>query len=293
MEEEIRYLRVKLVLGLVTLVVGMLAANLALFYWVERTGLHYMLGNSARYICAYGGFAAIILGAMLIHDYCARAFAADQEFVPIREVKEKKRAVDRERKSRRKTSEVASLAILLFMLCSVVVSSRVSYTSTVIITPERKLDLWVNSFDAIRNQWAMTGSSPYLDAQDEPNNYAFVIDEGEGSEHGDQCGDFGFENTTQTGTISSVKLRVYGHCSPMKPVKCHFSVWLWDGSSWNSVMNFQNEASYVWKETNVTAYLDTWAKINGAKIYLQTEDPEGEIKGGHECDAASLQVEYA
>ena len=58
-------------------------------------------------------------------------------------------------------------------------------------------------------------------------------------------------------------------------------------------MNFQNEASYVWKETNVTAFLDTWAKINGAKIYLQTEDPEGEITGGHECDAASLQVEYA
>ena len=72
MEEGIRYLKVKLVLGLVTLVVGLLAANLALFHWVERTGLYYVLGNSARYVCAYGGFAAIIFGAMLINDFVFR-----------------------------------------------------------------------------------------------------------------------------------------------------------------------------------------------------------------------------
>jgi hypothetical protein len=57
-------------------------------------------------------------------------------------------------------------------------------------------------------------------------------------------------------------------------------------------MDFQNEGSYEWKETDVSSSLDTWDKINGAKVYLQTEDPEGEDKGEHACDAALLRVEY-
>ena len=63
------YLKVKLALGSVSLVIGLLAANFALFNWVERTDLYYLLGNYARYFCAYGGFAAMIFGAMLINDF--------------------------------------------------------------------------------------------------------------------------------------------------------------------------------------------------------------------------------
>jgi len=69
MEQKTKYLKVKLVLGCFTLAVGFLAANLALFHWVERTGLYYLLGEFARYVCAYGGFGAMIFGAMLINDF--------------------------------------------------------------------------------------------------------------------------------------------------------------------------------------------------------------------------------
>ncbi len=63
-----QYLRIRLVLGLVSLIVGLSGANLALFNWVERAGLCYLLGEYARYVCAYGGFGAMIFGAMLVND---------------------------------------------------------------------------------------------------------------------------------------------------------------------------------------------------------------------------------
>jgi hypothetical protein len=69
MEQRTKYLKVKLALGCISLVAGLLAANLALFQWIEPTGLFYLLGDYARYACAYGGFAAMILGAMLINDF--------------------------------------------------------------------------------------------------------------------------------------------------------------------------------------------------------------------------------
>ena len=71
MQQKIEYARVRLSLGCVSLVVGFLAANFGLFNWVERTDLFYLLGNYARYVCAYGGFAAMIFGAMLVNDFFA------------------------------------------------------------------------------------------------------------------------------------------------------------------------------------------------------------------------------
>jgi hypothetical protein len=69
MQEKTKNLKVKLALGCISLVAGLWAANLALFQWMEPTGLYYLLGDYARYACAYGGFAAMILGAMLVNDF--------------------------------------------------------------------------------------------------------------------------------------------------------------------------------------------------------------------------------
>jgi hypothetical protein len=49
--------------------VGLLAANFALFAWRAPDGFLYFLGEYARYICAFGSFAALIFGSMLINDF--------------------------------------------------------------------------------------------------------------------------------------------------------------------------------------------------------------------------------
>lgn len=68
MEQEIEYLEVKFALGSITLIVGFIGASIALFQWVERTGVQYLLGDYSRYVLGFGGFAAMIFGAMLIND---------------------------------------------------------------------------------------------------------------------------------------------------------------------------------------------------------------------------------
>lgn len=68
MEQENAYLKVKFALGLITLIVGFIGASIALFQWVERTGVQYLLGDYARYVLGFGGFVAMIFGAMLIND---------------------------------------------------------------------------------------------------------------------------------------------------------------------------------------------------------------------------------
>ena len=64
--------KIRLILGVVSLSVGLFAGNLALFNWIERAGLSYVLANYARYVCAYGGFGAMIFGAMLVNEFFVR-----------------------------------------------------------------------------------------------------------------------------------------------------------------------------------------------------------------------------
>lgn len=68
MGQEIEYLEVKFALGSITLIVGFIGASIALFQWVERTGVQHLFGDYSRYILGFGGFAAMIFGATLIND---------------------------------------------------------------------------------------------------------------------------------------------------------------------------------------------------------------------------------
>ena len=69
MKQKSQYQKVRLALGCISLVTGLLAANFALFNWIVKTDLYYSLGNYSRYLCAYAGFAAMIFGAMMINDF--------------------------------------------------------------------------------------------------------------------------------------------------------------------------------------------------------------------------------
>jgi len=63
------YLKIRTLLGIVSLVTGLLAANFALFGWNSPNGFFYLSGEFVRYACAYGGFTAIIFGAMMIEEF--------------------------------------------------------------------------------------------------------------------------------------------------------------------------------------------------------------------------------
>ena len=143
MQHKIKYLKVKLVLGCVSIIAGLLAANLALFHWVERTGLYHLFGEFSRYVCAYCGFGAMIFGATLINDFLVlRKFLKGKYvdhgvaiFADVEKDEEKQVVAKRKQKNRKHAIAVVPFVIFLLMLCPITFS-LVSYTATVVITPE-------------------------------------------------------------------------------------------------------------------------------------------------------------
>ncbi len=62
----------------------------------------------------------------------------------------------------------------------------------------------VDGFDATYNQWLVVGTSPYLEAQDQPINYVYELKKG-----GDAVGWFDFQDTSFTSNALSVNISIY------------------------------------------------------------------------------------
>jgi hypothetical protein len=118
-------------------------------------------------------------------------------------------------------------------------------------------EVYTNAFDARIVDWIETGASPYLNDSDA--NYISV------SLDAKEEGDWTFQNSAGSGTITSVKLRFEALLSI---ADCgSLAVYVWNGTAWILATEFTPTApSYAWYEIEVKTILDTWAKINGAEV---------------------------
>lgn len=105
------------------------------------------------------------------------------------------------------------------------------------------------------------GSSPYLDALDEPTNIVHVEDRTQ------YIGDFSFADPSVSGTINEVLLKIY---SKVISSEARIEAYLYDGVDWHLLPTFVVGPSYAWASSDVSAILDTWAKITAAKVYLMS-----------------------
>jgi len=138
--------------------------------------------------------------------------------------------------------------------------------------------LYVNSNDTTHMNWNEIGNQPYLDAKTDDNLIATNVLEA-------IAGDFGFtDSNISSATIFSVSLQIYGAVVKSSyPVE----VFLWDGS-WTSLGTQILTTSWQWVNYSVTAKLNTWSKIDAAKIYFVAKDS----KGDYNVDCARLEVNY-
>ena len=148
-------------------------------------------------------------------------------------------------------------------------------------------ELWVDGFDNSRTGWNRYGNSPYLDAQDQPDNYV------EGDAENDEIGDFTFQDL-DSGTVQNVTLKIYYYCY-LYPPFAGAEVYLWNGSSWVYIDNFpetSNAGSWSWESYDVSDILDSLEKVNNAKIYFKAI---GSYVSSYpiKVDAAYLSVELA
>jgi len=170
----------------------------------------------------------------------------------------------------KKIALIATICIVLALVATPIVP-----VSQVTASPST-LQLWVNAYDDTKAAWTKVGASPYLDAQD-------LTNEGWVEAAAQEWGDFDFADSAASGTIHSVNLYIYGYCD--QPAK-NPEAYVWDGSSWTAyLILFTN--SYGWANVDISLLIDTWPKINGAKIYLRSLAN----KPTH-ADAAYLLVDY-
>ena len=141
------------------------------------------------------------------------------------------------------------------------------------------LRLYVNSNDTSRMNWAEIGMQPYLDAVDHPANL-IAVDVKDALE-----GDFSFMDCGKsTETITGVTVQIYGTHASGKELE----VFVWNSSSWTSLGAQALPSSWgSWVNYTATTVLNTWAKIDAAKIYLKTS-----ATGTYNIDCARLQIEY-
>lgn len=134
------------------------------------------------------------------------------------------------------------------------------------------VDLYVNSTDGL-GAWDVTGSSPYLDAQDQPTNYIGDNDRNNNS------GVFGFDDSADLGTITGVDLYIYADAT--------------NAADFTPIINATDTSidpptSYGWVSGDISGIVGTWAAINSATMYLDRPNTTNQA----DCDAAYIKVTY-
>ena len=65
---KVENLREKMILGAVTMSIGIFGLLISLFYWYQGPNVVYLLGPGARYIAGIGGMLCLILGTNFLSE---------------------------------------------------------------------------------------------------------------------------------------------------------------------------------------------------------------------------------
>jgi hypothetical protein len=147
------------------------------------------------------------------------------------------------------------------------------------IAADATRQLWITAYNNTKNEWTKVGTSPYLNAQDQPTSY------GNSTVKGATWGDFDFADSAALGTINSVHFYAYGKCAQSAKV----TAWGWDGTEWLDFTKFPFSTVWGLASINITSECGTWTKINGVRLYIEneaTQDP------GSFVDACYILVDY-
>jgi len=129
-----------------------------------------------------------------------------------------------------------------------------------IIDPQETL--YVNSFDASNEEWDLeSGSSPYLSDDDD-----YIHDT---AGNAPQEGNFGFANSTATGTINNVTLYFETQADDA-PADDGFNVFINNGTGGFTDEGLLQPSSttYAWDTIDVSSKFPSWQSIDDAQMYV-------------------------
>ena len=140
--------------------------------------------------------------------------------------------------------------------------------------------LYADADDEMRTDWTRIGTNPHIDAMDYNTNYIHT------SENNKIAGNFGFADSGKsTETINTVTIQLF---AKQTAINNALETFVWNGSTWLPLGTKIIPTSWTWVSWTAAANLDTWSKIDGAEIYLQSQT----ATGIYEVDCARLQINY-
>jgi len=117
------------------------------------------------------------------------------------------------------------------------------------------VEVYTDYFSDTTVDWTEGGSSPYLD--DDDGHYIYTTTTAKVESY------WTFPAGTISGTINSVKIRFEALAAGANN---KFQSEVWDGAAWVDMGLIDPTGMYAWYEVDVSATLNTWAKINGCRI---------------------------
>jgi len=147
------------------------------------------------------------------------------------------------------------------------------------------LELWVNEFTNLENDWAEVGASPYLDAIDYATNYIWVL-----STDLDYESQFDFANSSNLGTINDVKVCLYAMNEAGGDDEIEVYLYNSTGGPYSIVQFAPTAGSWGWYNYSCLSTLPTWTEVNNGQLRVRAE----KITGGNDVyvDGALLLINY-
>ncbi|MCW4038647.1 MAG: hypothetical protein NWF13_07945 [Candidatus Bathyarchaeota archaeon] len=162
-------------------------------------------------------------------------------------------------------------------------------SQTIIDVGGGPLLLYVTGDDGSKTDWTRVGTSPYLDVIDYDVNYVSI-----NTKKIKSVGDFDFDDSQKSiETINSVTLQLYAESDVVgNNLTVELFVYVSESEqSWESLGSQETPTSAGWMSWDVTSWLDTWLKIDNAKISIHTEGGNI-IWRFYYVDCARLQIDY-
>lgn len=120
--------------------------------------------------------------------------------------------------------------------------------------------LYVNGFNSVNEQWTEVGAAPWLN-DNTSNNINTKNDE-------DYHEEFTFSDHVGSETLNSATL--YMEVQGNSGRNDYVVVDIYDGSSWSNIVELDpDNDSYQWFNYDVSTVLDSWIKVNSAKLRVQ------------------------
>jgi len=149
------------------------------------------------------------------------------------------------------------------------------------IDPTLTFSLWVDGFTNTESTgWTLTGTTPYLNAVDNPTNIVST------STTGSIISRFNFTDTTPRGVITSVKVCIYAKTAGNEFLK--IELYNTTGGPY-TIATATLTTSYAWYNYSCITTLSTWIQINAAQLRLTAT--KNSVMSAVYVDAALLSVD--